>query len=180
MADIAWSIFAAQNFTPEQLDCASRGGTWERTSQTCTFAKPLPPSDPLMPVVSNTGLADPQQMVDDGFVYVAGRWVKADSAEARGVSSTSASMGGGAARPGSASVIQVISSGSVLGYDVPSAAPVALPSFVGGLLGTVRIGGGMRGESGGTPKRVVMGPAGATPGTTLLPQVRMGTNNWGR
>lgn len=179
MADITWSVFAAQNYTPEQLECAARGGVWDRLSQTCTFAQPLPPADPLMPPVASTGTIDPQQMFDDGFVYVAGKWVKADSAEARGVSSTSASSGGGAARPGSASVLQVISSGSVLGYDIPAAAPVALPSFVGGLLGTVRIGGGMRGESGGTPKRVVMGPAGAA-GSTLLPQVRMGVNNWGR
>jgi len=37
------------------------------------------------------------------------------------------------------------------------------------------MGGGMRAESGGTPKRVVMGP-----GTAVLPQVRMGVENWGR
>lgn len=172
MAQITWSVFAAQNFTPEQLECASRGGSWDRIAQSCSFAQPLPPADPLLPRVSTTGTIDPDQMFADGFVYVNGKWVRWDSAEARGLSTPTSVAGGG--RPGSASVLTVMSSGSVLGYDVPAAAAVALPSFVGGRLGTVRIGGGMRPASGGTPKRVVMGPA------NILPQVRMGVENWGR
>lgn len=179
MAYIEWSVFAAQNFTPEQLDCASRGGTWDRVAQSCTFAQPLPPSEPLLPPssIQSSGSVDPDQMFADGFVYVSGRWVRWDSPEARGAGQAAQPSGG--ARPGSVSVLAVIPSGSVLGYDVPAAAPVALPSFVGGLMGTVRLGGGMRPSSGGTPKRVVMGPGNGS-GGTLLPQVRMGAVNWGR
>lgn len=115
------------------------------------------------------GTIDPEQMFADGFVYVGGKWVKANSPEAQGVAS------GGGAKPGLASVLPVISSGSVLGFDVPAAAPVALPSFVGGNLGTIRIGGGMRPASGGTPKRIVMGP-----GASVFPRIRMGVGEWGR
>lgn len=171
MADISWNVFATNSFTPEELDCAKSGGQWDRQSQTCIFARPLPPAPPLVPQVVSTGTVDPDQMFADGFVYVNGRWVKADSAEARGASIPPSATGG---RVGSASVSTVIISGSVLGYDVPVAAAVVLPSFVGGLLGVVRLGGGMRASSGGTPKRVVMGPA------NVLPQVRMGVDGWGR
>jgi len=168
VADIAWSIFASSNFSPEELDCAVAGGMWDRASSTCTYPRPIPPAAPLYPVTSSggsLGSVDPQQMFDDGFVYVNGAWVKADSPEARQ----------GPGQPKVLDVMAVVSSGSVLGYDVPAAAPVALPSFVGGALGAVRIGGGMRPQSGGTPVRVVMGP-----GRAVFPVVRMGVDKWGR
>lgn len=173
MADITWSIFANANFSPEELECAQNGGTWNRADQTCTVARPLPPAEPLLPAVGSQGTVDPQQMQDDGFVYIGGQWVRWDSAAARGLGVTSASSGG---RPASASVLPGIASGSVLGYDIPAASPVALPSFVGGLLGVVRLGGGMRPASGGDPQRVVMG------NPTYLPRVRMigDVLNWGR
>lgn len=56
--------------------------------------------------------------------------------------------------------------GSVLGFTVPRAAAVALPSFVGGALGKVRMSEGMRTESGGSDQRVYFGPS-------ALPLVRM-------
>lgn len=172
MAYVEWSIFGTANFSPEELECAKNGGSWNRADQSCTLARPIPPAPPLVPLVpvGAQGTVDFQQMYDDGFVYVGGKWVKADSAEARAVGQPS-----GSPRPGSASVLPQFSS-SVLGYDVPAASPVALPSFVGGLLGVVRIGGGMRPSSGGDPARVVMGD------TNLFPRVRMAgdVRNWGR
>lgn len=162
-------------FTPEERDCAANGGVWDRASQSCIVAQALPPAVPLLPaVVSIGGSIDPDQMFADGFVYVNGHWIRWDSPEARGAGQTSLPSGG-APRPSSASTLSIISSGSVLGFEVPAAPAVALPSFVGGNLGTVRIGGGMRASAGGTPKRIVIGP-----GSSVLPQVRMGTRNWGR
>lgn len=175
MADIVWSSWSMAQFTPEERDCAANGGVWDRVSQSCIVAQTLPPAAPLLPVLQSSGTVDAEQMLADGFVYVSGKWVRWDSPEARGAGQTAFPTVGGGARPTSSSVLTVISSGSVLGYEVPAASAVALPSFVGGNLGTVRIGGGMRPIAGGTPKRVVMGP-----GSTVLPQVRMGPEDWGR
>lgn len=167
---------AQQTYSPEQLECAARGGTWDRVNGQCTQATALGPSLPLAPVLgaSVLGTVDPQQMFDDGFVYVNFQWVKADSPEAIAhIASTSpAAAGGGGVRPGSLSVLSVITPGSVLGYPVPSAPAVLLPSFVGGRLGEIREPGGMRPVSGGGPDRVQMGPAD-------MPVVRM-LNEWGR
>jgi len=170
VAQIVWSLTGLSNFSPEERECAVQGGVWDRTTSTCSFAQPLPPSDPLAPDVASLGSVDPDQMFADGFVYVAGKWVRFDSPEARGV--VGAVIGGGA--PRSASVIPTaFSGGSVLGFEVPAAPSVVLPSFVGGALGNVRMGGGLRPASGGTPVRVRMGLA-------FLPVVRMGSENWGR
>lgn len=168
MADIAWSISGVANFSPEERDCAVRGGTWDRAKQDCIIAQPLPPAPPLNPI------SGPPVGGGTTYVYtVEMGWVPLSFAESDGLTIIAA--------PGSTAVPidqpgtlpAVIPSGSVFGQPLPIAAPVALPSFVGGLLGTVRMGGGMRPMSGGTPKRVVMG-------TAVLPQVRMGVNNWGR
>lgn len=161
-------------FTPEERECAVQGGTWDRGTQTCIVARPLPPALPLLPPsASSAGSIDPEQMFADGFVYVAGEWVRWDSPQARGVGQLAPGVAGGVKVL--ASVVASISSGSVLGYDVPAAAAVALPSFVGGAMGVIRMGGGMRPASGGTPVRIVMGP-----GSSVFPRIRMGATDWGR
>lgn len=62
-----------------------------------------------------------------------------------------------------------VGGGAILGYTVPVAPPVLLPSFVGGNLGAVRLGEGMRPESGGT-ERVIFGTPRGSAG--FIPEVR--------
>lgn len=159
MADITWSVFANQTFSPEQLDCAARGGSWDRVSQQCNVAPGLPISPPLVPPTSNLGTIDPQQMFDDGFVYINGQWVLADSPTA--ITYATNPVGPGAPR-----LISIVPQGTtVLGFLVPVAPAVALPSFVGGRMGTVALGQGMRPQSGGTAR--------VRFGVGVLPEVRM-------
>jgi len=149
VAQITWTGQAIAQFSPEELECASRGGMWDRQTQTCTFAQPLGASTgiPIVraPVV-NTGTVDPDQMFADGFVYWNGEWVRWDDPRVLAATSSSTPR-----PPGMSSVLpqQVIQGASVLGTTVPVAPAVLLPSFVGGRLGTVEMGAGMRPESGG-------------------------------
>lgn len=175
MAQVTWTASALGSFSPEELECAQRGGSWDRATQTCTppgagLTQPVIVVPPPGSSTTNTGAVDPQQMFDDGFVYINGKWVKGDSAEALAYMNQ---QSGGRAGMSSVQPATVIPGGSVLGYEVPAAPAVLLPSFVGGRLGEIRLGGGMRPASGGAPSRVRMGPVG-------LPVVRMGVMGWGR
>lgn len=189
MADIAWSAYALAMFTPEQRAAAVN------VLPDDPVIRPVPIPPPGASAVQQTGLgiritgpgippegwdpnkpAEAAQIMALGWRFESGRWIAPGSL---GTAATPDGIlaGGGGGRVGLSSVSQAISiaGGSVLGTTVPTAPPVLLPSFVGGRLGVVRIGGGMRPESGGTPKRVVMGPGGG-----ILPIVRMGSENWGR
>lgn len=151
MADIAWTAYALAMFTPEQLAAAAAGRTWVPDDGSKPLPPPgLPPAPPLYPPVGSQGSIDPDQMFADGFVYVGGKWVRPDSQEAK--------VASGGPKPTGASYASASSfgGGSVLGYSVPQAPAVLLPSFVGGRIGTVRRSGGLRPESGGTP-RIVKG-----------------------
>jgi len=184
VADIAWSAYALAMFTPEQR-AAAVNAVYEPPDDLQPIPPPPAPSRPvgglgaLVQVGSRLLDANKpgelQEIYAAGWRYEGGRWIAPGSP---GVAATPdqvlASTGG---RVGLSSVapLSFIPGGSVLGSVVPAAPAVLLPSFVGGRTGTIRMGGGMRAESGGTPKRVVMGP-----GTAVLPQVRMGVENWGR
>lgn len=156
MAQIVWTPGAMATFSPEELDCAAVGGSWNRANSTCTVASPLPPAPPLYVAPGQVGTIDPDQMFADGFVYVNGQWVRWDSPAAIAAGHLSTGR-----PPGSASVAPVLvpGVGGLPGYGVPSAPGVLLPSFVGGNLGEVRDPGGMRPVSGGRPERVHMGPS---------------------
>lgn len=187
MADVSWSAYALAMFTPEQR-AAAVAAAYEPPE----YLSPIPPTDPPgyvpLPPGSPTirvtigGLSydpnTPGQLAiihAAGYRFESGRWIEPGAlGVAASPDALQASTGG---RIGLSSVAPVsfIPGGSVLGTSVPLAPPVLLPSFVGGRLGVVRIGGGMRAESGGTPRRVVMGPGGS-----VLPQVRMGPLIWGR
>lgn len=183
MADIAWSAYALAMFTPEQR-AAAVNAVYEPPDDVTLIPPPLPPATSgslgfLVQVGSR--LLNPnvpgelQEIHAAGWRYEGGRWIAPGSP---GIAATPDQVvAGGGGRVGLSSVAPqtVIPGGSVLGTTVPIAPAVLLPSFVGGRLGVVRIGGGMRPESGGTPRRVVMGP-----GSSVLPQVRMGPLNWGR
>lgn len=146
MADIAWSAYALAMFTPAER-AAAASATYVPDEPRRPLPPVLPPSPPLLP--QSLGTIDPQQMFDDGFIYVAGQWVRPGSPEA--------TVTGGSPRPTAAAFqsASTFGGGSVLGTQVPVAPPVLLPSFVGGRVGVVRQSGGLRPESGGTP-RVVM------------------------
>lgn len=153
------------NRSPEELDCAIAGGSWDAQSKTCTIG--VLQTLPTIPVVpgpstSNTGTIDPQQMFDDGFVYINGKWVRSMGAAADALAASAGRP------PGMSSVlpVQSIQGGSVLGTQVPVAPAVLLPSFVGGRVGTVTFGKGMRPQSGGG-ERVRFGQSSG------LPEVRM-------
>lgn len=165
MAQITWTEEALRMFTQEQRDAAAGSPAPQWVPPEIDYAS----GDFALPVSGgsrdpNLGRVDPDQMFADGFVYVGGKWVRADSAEARTAGQPQAT---GGPRPGLASVsaLAFIPGGSVLGYQVPTAPPVLLPSFVGGRLGQVSIGQGMRPQSGGTAR--------VRFGVGILPEVRM-------
>lgn len=113
-------------------------------------------------------------MMADGFTWVVGRgWIRAGQLTTADVMVAGVSSTSGATQTVQSAA--VVGGGSVLGFTVPNAPAVLLPSFVGGNLGVIRMGGGMRPESGGTPVRIVMGP-----GSGVFPRIRMGVSNWGR
>lgn len=56
-----------------------------------------------------------------------------------------------------------IPSGSVFNSPILTAPPVALPSFIGGILGAVRFAEGLRPEFGGMDERVIFGEANRLP-----------------
>lgn len=183
MADISWSAYALAMFTPEQR-AAAVNAVYEPPDDVQPIPPPPPPATSgnigfLVQVGSrllNPNLPNELQLIHAaGWRYEGGRWIAPGS---QGVAATPDQVAAGGSRPpglSSVAPVSFIPGGSVLGTTVPTAPAVLLPSFVGGRLGVVRIGGGMRPESGGTPRRVVMGP-----GSAVLPQVRMGPIQWGR
>jgi hypothetical protein len=155
IADITWSNVGLQ-FSEAERAAAVAGTTLPPGDQYIN----LPIIPPVVPILSdgyNTGRVDPDQMFADGFQYVGGRWVRNADVPAALESQRIAAGGGGAGRPATATIqsTQTVG-GTVLGTQVPTAPPNILPSWVGGRLGVVRRSGGMRPESGGTP-RIVKG-----------------------
>lgn len=164
-------------FTPEQ-----RAAAVNATFEPIEVIQPIPP--PALPAAPSlmasalvqvgNRLLDPNKPDElavihaAGWRYMAGQWVAPGGL---GVAATSdQAAAAGQSRPSSLSSVSSASSiqgASVLGTTVPVAAPVLLPSFVGGRIGVVRIGGGMRPESGGTPDRVRFGDP------QTMPVVRM-------
>lgn len=184
VADISWSAYALAMFTPEQR-AAAVAATYEPQEPVTPIPPPAPPANYggglgfLVQVGSR--LLDPNkpgelnEIMAAGWRYEAGQWIgPGGSGQAKTADQAAASQPG---RAGLSSVASVsfVPGGAVLGTQVPVAPPVLLPSFVGGRMGAIRIGGGMRPESGGTPVRIVMGP-----GSEVFPRIRMGVMNWGR
>lgn len=183
MADIAWSAYALAMFTPEQR-AAAVNAVYEPVEDTRPIPPPAPPASAgglgfLVQVGSrllNPNLPNElREIMAAGWRYEGGKWIAPGSLGTVATPDQVLAQTGGRIGLSSVAPVSFIPGGSVLGTQVPVAPAVLLPSFVGGRLGTVRIGGGMRPESGGTPRRVVMGP-----GTSVLPQVRMGPLEWGR
>jgi len=153
MADITWSAYALAMFTPEQL--AAAAGAVLPTEEPIIIRPPVGPItrgtfgirieglDPNVP-------AEIQEIHRRGWTFRNGEWLKLGTvvnpdpigAGTVLVAGSSSFMPSGA----------VASSGSVLGVTVPSAPAVLLPSFVGGRLGHINLGAGMRPESGGTER----------------------------
>lgn len=185
MADITWSAYALAMFTPQQ-----RAAAVNAVYEPPEILQPLPPP-PTPPQGGSTigflvqvggRLLNPnipgelQAIHAAGWRYEAGQWI-APGSPGRAATPDQVAAGGGV-RPSSLSSVSsasAVQGASVLGTTVPFAPPVLLPSFVGGRMGVIRIGGGMRPEAGGTPKRIVMGP-----GSSVFPAIRMGVTNWGR
>lgn len=183
MADITWTAYALAMFTEEQR-AAAVNATYEPPDSLTPIPPPAPPATTgtigyLVQVGSR--LLDPnkpnelQEIHAAGWRYEGGRWIAPGSAGVAATPDQVAAQTGGRVGLSSVAPQSFIPGGSVLGTQVPLAPAVLLPSFVGGRLGVVRIGGGMRADAGGTPRRVVMGP-----GASVLPQVRMGPFTWGR
>jgi len=182
VADVSWSAYALAMFTPEQR-AAAVNAVYEPPDDLKPIPPPVPPASAgsigfLVQVGSR--LLNPNKPGElaeihaAGWRYEGGRWIAPGAA---GVAATPDQVAATGGRVGLSSVAPVsfIPGGSVLGTSVPLAPPVLLPSFVGGRLGDIRMGGGMRPDAGGTPKRIVMGP-----GRSAFPAIRMGVANWGR
>lgn len=163
MADITWSAYALAMFTPEQRAAAAGAtNTYEPEEEVVL----LPPAgggstsggQPTIigrstsELVAMTGLnpnnpADLAVLNEQGWTFQNGTWVK-------GTYGASTTGGAGTYNSGSGSFnksASLASSGTVLGYSIPAAAPVLLPSWIGGRIGVIREPGGYRPESGGTP-----------------------------
>lgn len=181
VADITWSAYALAMFTPEER-AAAVAAVYEPPED----IRPIPPVVPSAGQISSglgiriTGPGIPASGYDPnkpselkelhrlGWRFEAGRWIP-PGALGLAADSDGAIAASGARPPGVSSVISAstVQGASVLGSIVPFAPPVLLPSFVGGRVGVVRIGGGMRPESGGNPDRIRFGDP------NLLPVVRM-------
>lgn len=172
MADIAWSAYALAMFTPEQRAAAVQAIPEDPPG--------LPPKPPVLPVtppvgtqlglrvgfdlaamMARTGLnpnvaSDLQQLTAAGWHFEGGLWFNGGLSASGVQGGTPNSVPAGPVAFVSAAAIP---SGSVLGYTVPVAPAVLLPSWVGGRLGVVTMGAGMRPESGGQ-ERVVFAPPG--------------------
>jgi len=163
MADITWSAYALAMFTPEQLAAAvGATSTYEPPEEVVVLPPPSggSASGPVPTIIGRTttqliaefGLnpnnpADLAVLSEQGWTFSNGTWVK-------GTYGASTSGGAGTYNAGSGSFgrsASLASSGTVLGYSIPAAAPVLLPAWVGGRIGVIREPGGYRPESGGTP-----------------------------
>jgi len=174
LADITWTAYALAMFTPEQLQAAVNAQPDEEP-----ILRPLPP--PPAPATSTGAVVGGRVIIDGmsydpntpqqlqyiyskGWRYEGGRWIAPGSLGTVATPDQDPSRPPGLASIPSASTV---AGASVLGTTVPSAPPVLLPSFVGGRIGVVRMGGGMRPESGGNPDRIRFG------NPSVLPVVRM-------
>lgn len=176
MADISWSAYALAMFTPEQ-----RAAAVMAIPEDPPGLPPKPPTPPVTPTVgtqlglkvgfdtpammARTGL-DPNtsaglaQLTAAGWFFEGGLWMNGSlSSSTPGVLGSPGSGSSSMASPVAYVSGSAIASGSVLGFSVPAAPAVLLPSWVGGRLGVVVMGAGMRPESGGQ-ERVVFAPPG--------------------
>lgn len=164
MADISWSAYALAMFTPEQREAAVNAQPDPGT----TAIVPLPPINYGVPVIPSgdpgsgtrvtigTTSYDTNNPIhlriiyDLGWSYFAGQW-RPPSAPGIPQTIDQIVQSGGALVAGVSTVVSAsFTQGmSVLGTTVPNAPPVLLPSWVGGRVGVIRIGEGMRPESGG-------------------------------
>lgn len=159
-------------FTPEQR-AAAVNAVYEPVDPP---ARPIPPQ-PILPGIRDSagyspipGLdpnrpADLQQIMAAGWRYEGGRWLNGSLGVAANPDGLPPAQAG---RPAGAffATAAVIPGGSVLGYTIPTAPPVLLPSFVGGRLGRVSLGEGLRPESGGS-ERVRIGRMAQVRGLSL-------------
>lgn len=171
MADISWSAYALQMFTPEQRAAAVTAVPDPPRPITPPLPEPIPTGGVMSvaggvritgPGIPATGY-DPNKPSDLNALYALGWRFENGSWIAPGSPGVAASpdqvlAGGGARPPGLASVQSAssIAGGSVLGNAVPAAPAVMLPTWVGGAIGHIIRSGGTRPESGGT-LRVVKG-----------------------
>lgn len=160
MADVSWSAYALAMFTPEQ-----RAAAVNAAYEPPDTSRPIPPTPPTTvntPQVRVAGLDpnDPRQagqLYAMGWRFESGRWFQLTP----GSSGIPADPDGLRGRVGLASVASAssVGGGAVLGYTVPLAPPVLLPSYVGGRIGQVVIGAGTRptviGQS--QDERIVLG-----------------------
>lgn len=163
MADISWSAYALAMFTEEQRAAAAGAGSTYVPDERPVVIPPVTGDSTGVPVPLivgrstselrvMTGLdpnnpADAAVLAEQGWTFQNGTWIK-------GQYGASTSGGAGTYTAGSGSFnrsASLASSGTVLGYTVPAAAPVLLPAWVGGRIGVIREPGGYRPESGGTP-----------------------------
>lgn len=163
MADISWTAYALAMFTPEERAAAVD----TRPLPPEPLSLPLPPINYGIPVIPS---GDPGSgsrvtvgtvsydtnnplhlriLYDLGWYFFQGSWVPPIGTMPRTVDEARA---GGFVRPSSLSAVPTASffqGMTVLGQVVPVAAPVLLPLWVGGIVGFIRMGEGMRPESGG-------------------------------
>lgn len=172
VADIVWSAYALAMFTEEERNAAAGGHEFFEPPDT---GRPIPDPTPATPRTAQGSVidgldsnvpAEAAELFRRGWRYEAGRWIRSG---ALGEPADPDGMLSGRVGLSSIQSAAVIGGGSVLGYSVPVAPPVLLPSFVGGKLGRVNIGGGMRPASGGTERVVFGGGSGRTP---IMPEVR--------
>lgn len=165
MADIAWSAYALAMFSPEQRAAAANV---RYVPDDPPVVLP-PPGDGVGPgpgttiiriglstahLRDSTGLdpnnaADLAVLTEQGWQFQNGQWFKVGGSSTSGGAGTSVVSGGPKPTGAYAMSGAIYGGGSVLGYAVPVAPAVLLPSFVGGRIGVIRHAGGLRPESGG-------------------------------
>lgn len=160
MADVTWSAYALAMFTEEQ-----RAAAVNAAYEPPETSRPIPPAPPTtvnVPTLRVAGLNpnDPKdlgKLYEMGWRFEAGQWYQLTP----GNPGTPADPDGLRGRVGLSSVqgASSVGGGAVLGYTVPMAPPVLLPSYVGGRIGQVVIGAGTRptviGQS--QDERIVLG-----------------------
>lgn len=183
MADVTWSAYALAMFTLEQR-AAAVAATYEPVEEVRPIWPVTPvgaglpaevfPGSPILSLNPNDA-RDLAELFRLGWRYEGGRWIAAGAPGTVATPDQVLTQTGSRVGLSSVAPVSFVPGASVLGTIVPIAPAVLLPSFVGGRLGDIRMGGGMRPQHGGTPKRIVMGP-----GRGAFPAIRMGVLNWGR
>lgn len=155
MADITWSAYGLAMFTPEQRAEAA-GLPYVPADNEPVIIRP--PTNPVIQTTTGTRIegldpnipAEQLEIFRRGWRFIGGTWIKNPILGAVvNPEANSNSPAGGRVGMASYTPQVFIPGGSVLGNTVPLAPAVLLPSFVGGRVGRVSLGGGLRPESGG-------------------------------